>query len=115
MTPVLQIRNGHKRFGSVTALNGVDFELREGEIVGLLGDNGAGKSTLVKTIMGVHSFESGEILIDGEPVVIRSPKEARDRGIEALAIRAWASAIMALRLSRPNRRPPGLRTNSWPR
>jgi D-xylose transport system ATP-binding protein len=82
--PVLQIRNAHKRFGSVTALNGVDFELCQGEIVGLLGDNGAGKSTLVKAIMGVHTLDSGEILLDGEPVVIRSPREARDRGIEAV-------------------------------
>jgi ribose transport system ATP-binding protein len=82
--PVLQICNAYKRFGSVTALNGVDFELGAGKIVGLLGDNGAGKSTLVKTIMGVHTLDSGEMLIDGEPVVIRSPKEARDRGIEAV-------------------------------
>lgn len=82
--PVLQIRNAHKRFGSVTALNGVDFELGQGEIVGLLGDNGAGKSTLVKSIMGVHTLDSGEILLDGRPVVIRSPREAREHGIEAV-------------------------------
>ncbi|MFZ1179437.1 MAG: ATP-binding cassette domain-containing protein [Mycobacterium sp.] len=84
VTPVLEIRNAHKHFGSVTALNGVDFELRQRQIVGLLGDNGAGKSTLIKTIMGVHTLDSGEMLIDGQPVVNRSPKEARDRGIEAV-------------------------------
>lgn len=83
-TPVLEIRNAYKRFGSVTALNGVDFELGQGKIVGLLGDNGAGKSTLVKTIMGVHTLDSGDMLIDGDAVSIRSPKEARDRGIEAV-------------------------------
>jgi ABC-type sugar transport system ATPase subunit len=83
-TPVLQIRNAYKRFGSVTALDGVDFELGQGQIVGLLGDNGAGKSTLVKTIMGVHTLDSGDMLLDGKPVVIRSPKEARDWGIEAV-------------------------------
>jgi D-xylose transport system ATP-binding protein len=83
-TPVLEIRNAHKRFGSVTALNGVNFELRQGQIVGLLGDNGAGKSTLIKAIMGVHTLDYGDMLIDGKPVVNRSPKEARDHGIEAV-------------------------------
>ncbi|MFD1859113.1 sugar ABC transporter ATP-binding protein [Aeromicrobium camelliae] len=82
--PVLEVRGAVKRFGAVTALGGVDLTLRRRQVVGLLGDNGAGKSTLIKAITGVHALDEGQILLDGEPVSIRTPTEARQHGIEAV-------------------------------
>lgn len=82
--PVLEVRGAVKRFGAVTALGGVDLTLRRRQVVGLLGDNGAGKSTLIKAITGVHTLDEGQILLDGEPVSIRTPTEARQHGIEAV-------------------------------
>ena len=81
-TPILQLRGISKSFGSVQALTDVDFEVRSGEIMALVGDNGAGKSTLIKCVGGIHSPDSGEILFDGKPVHIHSPKEAAGLGIE---------------------------------
>lgn len=83
-TPVLEVRGAVKRFGSVTALRGVDLALHRGQVLGLLGDNGAGKSTLIKSIMGVHAIDEGEIRVDGVPVKISSPTDARALGIEAV-------------------------------
>jgi simple sugar transport system ATP-binding protein len=71
-----------KRFGTITALNGVDFTVNQREVVGLLGDNGAGKSTLIKVLTGVHTPTSGQIYFEGEKVNIPSPREARALGIE---------------------------------
>lgn len=82
--PVLEVRGAVKRFGAVTALDGVDLTLHRREVVGLLGDNGAGKSTLIKAITGVHPLDDGEILLDGKAVSIRNPTEARQHGIEAV-------------------------------
>jgi D-xylose transport system ATP-binding protein len=82
--PVLAIRGATKRFGAVTALDGVDVDVRAGEVLALLGDNGAGKSTLIKCVSGAHRLDSGEIELDGEPVAIHSPAEARDLGIETV-------------------------------
>ncbi|RLV55180.1 sugar ABC transporter ATP-binding protein [Aeromicrobium phragmitis] len=82
--PVLEVRGAVKRFGAVTALGGVDLTLHRRQVVGLLGDNGAGKSTLIKAITGVHTLDEGQILLDGEPVSIRTPTEARHHGIEAV-------------------------------
>ncbi|MDE2018674.1 MAG: ATP-binding cassette domain-containing protein, partial [Hyphomicrobiales bacterium] len=66
-SPVIELRGVSKTFGEVRSLSGVDFEVRRGEIVGLLGDNGAGKSTLVKTVMGFHRPDpGGEIRFMGE-------------------------------------------------
>ncbi|HEX5079538.1 MAG TPA: ATP-binding cassette domain-containing protein [Geminicoccaceae bacterium] len=79
--PLVELRNIVKRFGSVIALNGVTMKVHAGEVMCLLGDNGAGKSTLIKTLSGVHQPTSGEILIDGEPVTMYSPRDALDRGI----------------------------------
>ena len=67
-TPILQLRGISKAFGSVQALTDVDFEVRRGEVMALVGDNGAGKSTLVKCVAGIHAPDSGEILFDGKPV-----------------------------------------------
>lgn len=82
--PVLEIRDLKKRFGAVTALDGVSFRLERGEVLGLLGDNGAGKSTLVKCLSGVHAPSGGSILIDGREVEISSPDHARHIGIETV-------------------------------
>jgi D-xylose transport system ATP-binding protein len=81
-TPILQLRGISKSFGSVQALADVDFEVRDGEVMALVGDNGAGKSTLIKCVAGIHTPDSGEILFDGKPVHISGPKDAARLGIE---------------------------------
>ncbi len=81
---VLEARGVTKRFGGITALDSVDLELREGEVLALVGDNGAGKSTLVKTITGALSRDAGQIFFDGRPVQIETPSEARNIGIETV-------------------------------
>ena len=73
-----------QRFGHITALTDIDLELQAGEVVALLGDNGAGKSTLIKILSGVHPPTTGHIKIEGDRVDLRTPQEARDRGIETL-------------------------------
>ena len=83
-TPLLEIRGLSKTFGSVQALTEVDFEVRKGEVMALVGDNGAGKSTLIKCIAGIHGYDEGEIVFDGEPVTIHSPKDAARLGIEVV-------------------------------
>ena len=83
-TPLLEIRGLSKTFGSVQALTEVDFEVRVGEVMALVGDNGAGKSTLIKCIAGIHGYDSGEIVFDGKPVTIHSPKDAAWLGIEVV-------------------------------
>jgi D-xylose transport system ATP-binding protein len=82
--PTLEVRGLSKHFGSVQALTDVDFEVREGEVMALVGDNGAGKSTLIKCIAGIHPSDSGEILFEGEPVTIHGPKDAAALGIEVV-------------------------------
>jgi ribose transport system ATP-binding protein len=79
--PLLELRGVSKRFAGVTALDNVDFSLGRGEIHGLVGENGAGKSTLMKIIAGVHSEYEGEMRLDGHPVRLRTPRDARDAGI----------------------------------
>jgi D-xylose transport system ATP-binding protein len=83
-TPLLEIRDLSKTFGSVQALTDVDFEVRSGEVMALVGDNGAGKSTLIKCVAGIHSADSGEILFDGKPVHIHGPKDSARLGIEVV-------------------------------
>jgi D-xylose transport system ATP-binding protein len=78
---VLALEGVSKSFGPVQALEGVDLEVRPGEVVALVGDNGAGKSTLVKVIAGIHAADSGEIFFDGQPVKISSPTDAAALGI----------------------------------
>jgi simple sugar transport system ATP-binding protein len=81
-TPVVRMEKIVKRFGTITALNGVDFTVHKGEVVGLLGDNGAGKSTLIKCLTGVYTPTDGQIYFEGEAVQIPSPQVARALGIE---------------------------------
>jgi D-xylose transport system ATP-binding protein len=83
-TPLLVLRGLTKSFGSVHALTDVDFEVRHGEVMALVGDNGAGKSTLVKCVAGIHAPDGGEILFDGNRVHISSPKDASRLGIEVV-------------------------------
>jgi simple sugar transport system ATP-binding protein len=82
--PVLEARQIVKRFGRVQALRGANLTIYPEEVVALVGDNGAGKSTLVKTVVGVHPPDDGEILFEGKPVTVNTPHEARDLGIETV-------------------------------
>jgi simple sugar transport system ATP-binding protein len=84
MEAVLEVRNVRKRFGAVEALRGISFTLKRGEVLGIAGDNGAGKSTLIKVISGVHIPDEGEIELEGHRVIFRSPREARNAGIETI-------------------------------
>lgn len=81
-TPIVEMRNIHKRFGAVQALRGVDLELYPGEILGLVGDNAAGKSTLMKVLSGAYLPNEGEILLNGRPAHIANPEDSRRLGIE---------------------------------
>jgi D-xylose transport system ATP-binding protein len=81
-TPLLECRGVSKAFGAVQALYDVDFDVREGEVMALVGDNGAGKSTLIKSVAGIYSLDEGELLFEGEPIEIHSPREAARLGIE---------------------------------
>jgi D-xylose transport system ATP-binding protein len=83
-TPLLELRGVTKSFGSVQALSEVDFEVRNGEVMALVGDNGAGKSTLIKCVAGTHSADSGEILFEGKQVHIHGPKDSAKLGIEVV-------------------------------
>ncbi len=80
-TPLIEVREVVKHFGSVIALNGVSMKVHAGEVLCLLGDNGAGKSTLIKTLSGVHQPTKGQILVDGRPVTFDSPRDAQEAGI----------------------------------
>ncbi len=82
--PLLQLRGITKRFLGVTALSGVDFAVRAGEIHALLGENGAGKSTLIKVLTGVYSADGGAIALAGQPIAPKSPKEAEGAGISTV-------------------------------
>src|SRR5881227_2107560 len=73
-----------KRFGAVTALRDVSLHLKQGEILGLLGDNGAGKSTLIKILTGFLQPDDGQIFINGQEVKLRSVSYARSLGIETV-------------------------------
>ena len=81
---LLQMTGISKHFGGVTALQEVDFEVYENEIVGLVGDNGAGKSTLVKTLAGVYPPDSGQIVFQGKQVEFSHPSEANALGIQVI-------------------------------
>jgi D-xylose transport system ATP-binding protein len=82
--PTLELRGITKAFGSVQALDDVDFDVRGGEVMALVGDNGAGKSTLIKCVAGIYPIDGGDILFDGEKVQIHGPKDAGRLGIEVV-------------------------------
>ncbi|MGB9757032.1 MAG: ATP-binding cassette domain-containing protein [Candidatus Bipolaricaulaceae bacterium] len=82
--PLVRMINISKSFGTVQALKNVDFDVDYQEVMGLVGDNGAGKSTLIKILTGIFPPDTGEIYFEGRQVNIRSPKEARDLGIETV-------------------------------
>jgi len=81
---VMEARGLVKRYGQVVALDGVDFELRAGEILAVIGDNGAGKSSLIKALSGAVIPDEGEIKLDGRPIHFKSPLDARREGIETV-------------------------------
>jgi D-xylose transport system ATP-binding protein len=83
-TPLLQLQGITKTFGSVQALTDVDFEVRAGEVMALVGDNGAGKTTLVKCVAGTHAADSGRIVFEGQEVHVHGPKTAAKLGIEVV-------------------------------
>jgi fructose transport system ATP-binding protein len=84
MQPVLRARGLMKRYGTVVAMNGADFELMPGEICAVIGDNGAGKSTMIKALSGAVAPDHGTIELEGSPVHFRSPEDARAVGIETV-------------------------------
>ncbi|ASP54212.1 ATP-binding cassette domain-containing protein [Sinorhizobium meliloti] len=83
-TPIMECRNLQKWYSGVHALKNVDLTIHPGETVGLVGDNGAGKSTLIKILSGVHHQDSGDVLIEGRKVALRSPKDAMRYGLETI-------------------------------
>lgn len=80
--PLLELRDVKKHFAAVEVLRGVNLTVKAGAVTALVGDNGAGKSTLIKGIAGIHHFDSGTIIWQGNPVTIDSPKSASAIGIE---------------------------------
>ena len=83
-TPLVEMQHINVAFGGVHAVQDVTVDLRPGEVVGLVGGNGAGKTTLIRCLSGAHPADSGQILIDGLPVSITNPRDAKARGIETI-------------------------------
>ncbi len=83
-TPLVEMRDISISFGGIKAVDHVSIDLYPGEVVGLLGHNGAGKSTLIKCLSGAYQADAGEILINGTPVSIRNPRDARAQNIETI-------------------------------
>ena len=106
---VLSARGLVKTFGRVIGLDGVDLDLRRGEVLAVIGDNGAGKSTLITTLTGALVPDAGEIRMDGHPVTFKRPQDARDAGIETvyqtLAVAPALDIASNLYLAREERRP----------
>ena len=84
VVPVLALEGVSKSFGAVRALQDVALQLYAGEAHALAGENGAGKSTLIKTLAGVHRPDTGQVLLDGKPVVFHGPADARDAGVAVI-------------------------------
>ena len=78
---LVSMENVSKRYPGVLALDQARFDLRAGEVHALVGENGAGKSTLVKILSGIAKADSGEVLLDGQPLVLDGPRSAQDLGI----------------------------------
>ncbi|SBS70031.1 ATP-binding cassette domain-containing protein [uncultured Microbacterium sp.] len=82
--PIIELRGVKKAFGPVSVLRGVGLEVHPGKVTALVGDNGAGKSTLIKGLAGVQPYDEGEVLFDGEPAVLHTPRDAAHLGIEVV-------------------------------
>jgi D-xylose transport system ATP-binding protein len=82
--PLLSVRNIHKQFGALFALDDVSVDFDAGEVVAVLGDNGAGKSTLIKVISGTYVPEQGEVVFDGKQASFATPKAALEAGIQTV-------------------------------
>ncbi|HEV7662631.1 MAG TPA: ATP-binding cassette domain-containing protein [Chloroflexota bacterium] len=82
--PLVEMRNIRVSFGGVHAVDTVTVNLNAGEVVGLVGGNGAGKSTLMRALSGAHPGDAGQILVDGRPVTIANPRDAKALGIETI-------------------------------
>ena len=82
--PLVEMRDISVAFGGLHAVDGVSVDLHPGEVVALVGGNGAGKSTLIHTLSGAHPADSGQILINGEPVTIHVPRDAQKHGVETI-------------------------------
>jgi D-xylose transport system ATP-binding protein len=82
--PLVEMKNISVSFGGIKAVDNVTVDLYPGEVVGLLGHNGAGKSTLIKVLSGAYQRDAGAILIDGNPVEINNPRDARANNIETI-------------------------------
>lgn len=82
--PILKARGLMKRYGTVVAMNGADFDLYPDEVLGVIGDNGAGKSTLIKAVSGAVIPDHGSIELEGEEINFRTPEDARNAGIETV-------------------------------
>src|SRR6201994_679297 len=109
MSVALEARDITKVYGHVSALSGANFEVKAGEVTALIGDNGAGKSTLVKLLSGTETPPSGQVLIDGQPVTISGPLDARRHGIETvyqdLALAPHLNPVQNMYLGREIMRP----------
>ena len=82
--PIIELRDIRKSFGPVEVLKGVNMKVEAGKVTALVGDNGAGKSTLIKGLSGAQPYDSGEILFEGEPVTLATPRDAAGLGIEVV-------------------------------
>ena len=83
-TPLVEMRGINVAFGGVHAVRDVSIDLQPGEVIGLVGGNGAGKSTLMRALSGAHPADSGEILVNGEAVSIKNPRDAKHYNIETI-------------------------------
>lgn len=107
--PILSARGLRKSYGRVVAMDGADFDLYPGEILGVIGDNGAGKSSMISALAGAVRPDSGEIYLNGQPVRFSSPMDARAHGIETvfqtLALAPALTIVDNLFLGREYRKP----------
>ena len=83
-TPLVEMSNINVAFGGVHAVRDVTIDLYAGEVIGLVGGNGAGKSTLMRVLSGAHPSDTGEIIVDGQPLTIRNPRDAKAYNIETI-------------------------------
>ena len=81
---IVKLKGIYKRFGGLEVLNYIDFDVKKGEIVALVGDNGAGKSTLIKILCGLYKQDKGEIWFEGKLTNWKSPYESRNAGVEVV-------------------------------